>query len=144
MIQQEDTADQFVIVLPHWGNEYQTTHSSRQESLAQDWITAGADLIIGMHPHVVQDAEIIDGKLVLYSLGNFVFDQTFSKETQQGLIVTGVLSDDEVEVVLVPIVSRKLKPELAWGDEKQVLVNRICQSIEKYCNDGTIILERKN
>lgn len=142
LIQQEDAADQFVIVLPHWGNEYQTTHSNRQESLATDWITAGTDLIVGMHPHVVQDAQVIEGKLVIYSLGNFVFDQTFSKETQQGLIVTGSVSQDELKVVLVPIVDHNLKPQLAVGDEKQVLVDRICGSIAKYCSEGIVTIPR--
>lgn len=142
LIAEEKSAGNFVIVLPHWGNEYQTVHSSRQESLATDWITAGADLIIGMHPHVVQDAQVIDGKLVIYSLGNFVFDQTFSKETQQGLIVTGSLSEDELKLVLVPIVDHNLKPQLATGDEKQVLIDRICRNIQEYCEDGVITIGR--
>lgn len=142
LIAEEKTTGHFIVVLPHWGNEYQTTHSSRQESLARDWIAAGAGLIIGMHPHVVQDAQVIDGKLVIYSLGNFVFDQTFSKETQQGLIVTGSISADELKVVLVPIVSHNLKPQLATGDEKQVLVDRICGSIAKYCSEGIVTIPR--
>ncbi|MBI4407416.1 MAG: AmmeMemoRadiSam system protein B [Candidatus Kerfeldbacteria bacterium] len=142
LITQERDSGNFVIVLPHWGNEYQTTHSSRQESLATDWIAAGAGLIIGMHPHVVQDAQVIEGKLVIYSLGNFVFDQTFSKETQQGLIVTGTISEDELKLVLVPIVDRSLKPQLATGGEKQALVDRICGNIQEYCADGLITIGR--
>ena len=140
LIQQEDEVGQFVIVLPHWGNEYQTTHSNRQESLATDWITAGADFIVGMHPHVVQDAQVIDGTLVIYSLGNFVFDQTFSTETQRGLIVTGSISADELQAVLVPIVDHNLKSQLAVGDEKQYLVDRICGNIEEYCDSGIVTL----
>lgn len=142
LIQQEDQSNQFVIVLPHWGNEYQTTHSLRQEQLAGDWITAGADLIIGMHPHVIQDAQIINGKLVLYSLGNFIFDQTFSEETQQGLIVTGAITADQIRLVLVPIVSHNLKPELAKGSQKQAVIDRVCSAIQEYCEAGTITLAR--
>jgi poly-gamma-glutamate synthesis protein (capsule biosynthesis protein) len=138
LIQQENQSGNFVIVIPHWGNEYQTTHSAKQEQLATTWFEAGTDLIIGMHPHVVQDAQVIDNKLVIYSLGNFVFDQTFSKETQQGLLVTGSITDDTLKLVLVPLVSRKLKPELARGLEKQDLIDRVCKNIQEYCKDGVI------
>lgn len=138
LITKEDAARQFVIVLPHWGSEYQLQHSATQERLAREWIAAGADLIIGMHPHVVQDAQVIDDRLVLYSLGNFVFDQTFSQETQRGLIVTGVVSQDELQVVPLPIVSRQLKPEQAHGQERQDLIDRICAHIQEYCQADTI------
>ncbi|MGH2727271.1 MAG: CapA family protein, partial [Actinomycetota bacterium] len=47
-------------------------------------IDAGADMVIATHPHWVQGAEIYKGHLIAYSLGNFVFDQTWSKATQQG------------------------------------------------------------
>ena len=94
LVKQEKAESRLVIIFPHWGNEYQTTHSSNQEKLAKEWIGAGADLIIGSHPHVVQDAQIIDKKLVIYSLGNFVFDQYFSDETQTGLIVGGKITKE--------------------------------------------------
>lgn len=147
LIESEHTAGQFVIVLPHWGNEYQTTHSGRQEQLATDWVSAGVDLIIGMHPHVVQDAQVLtaaDGRkvLVLYSLGNFVFDQTFSTETQQGLIVAGSITPEAVRVALLPTISRKLKPELARGETKQAVIDRVCKNIQEYCEDGVIMLVR--
>ena len=93
-----------------------------------------------MHLHVVQNVQVIDGTLVIYSLGNFVFDQTFSTETQQGLIVTGSISADELQAVLVPIVDHNLKPQLAVGDEKQYLVDRICGNIEEYCDSGIVTL----
>ena len=50
-------------------------------------IEAGADLIIGSHPHVIQSTELYQGKKIYYSLGNFLFDQYFSPETQKGLLV---------------------------------------------------------
>lgn len=140
LIAQEEQAGNFVMVLPHWGAEYGIVHSAGQEKLAREWMAAGADLIVGMHPHVVQDAQLIDGKLVIYSLGNFVFDQTFSAETQQGLIVTGAISADKLKLVLVPIVSRKIKPQLARGAEKQVLIDRICAELGESCKDGTITI----
>ncbi len=64
------------IVIPfmHWGWEYQRAPSSRQRQLARLMIDAGADAIVGAHPHVTQGVESYRGKPIVYSLGNFVFD----------------------------------------------------------------------
>jgi poly-gamma-glutamate capsule biosynthesis protein CapA/YwtB (metallophosphatase superfamily) len=67
------TAD-FVIVYPHWGLEYHAEPSERQRILARSMIDAGADLVVGSHPHVTQGAEYYKDRLIIYSLGNFVFD----------------------------------------------------------------------
>ncbi len=63
-----------VVVYPHWGLEYHATPSERQQLLARKMIDAGADLVVGGHPHVTQGVEIYNGHLIAYSLGNFVFD----------------------------------------------------------------------
>ena len=63
-----------VIVMPHWGMEDEPQANDRQPRLARALIDAGADAVIGGHPHVVQDHEIYQGKPIIYSLGNFVFD----------------------------------------------------------------------
>lgn len=75
-----------VIANFHWGNEY-SGHSLRQEELAKIAIDAGADVVMGHHPHWVQDIAEYKGKPIYYSLGNLVFDQMWSKETRMGLIV---------------------------------------------------------
>lgn len=115
----------FVIIFPHWGNEYQNTHSSSQRSSAQEFISSGADAIIGSHPHVVQDFEIIDGKPVVYSLGNFVFDQTFSKPTQQGLIVGLSIKEKSVEMSFLPTHQVSLKPQFMRYGEKSAKIGSI-------------------
>ena len=79
--------DALVVVFIHWGNEYEVKHNSYQEKLAERLIDAGSRLIIGAHPHVVQDVGYYKGVPIYYSLGNFVFDQYFSKNTQEGLVV---------------------------------------------------------
>lgn len=66
-----DCAD-FVIVLPHWGEEYSLKHNSSQQEWAEWLAGQGADVIIGAHPHVVQDTARIKGVPVIYSLGNAV------------------------------------------------------------------------
>ncbi|WP_233584849.1 CapA family protein [Aquabacterium soli] len=64
------------LVLPfmHWGQEHEPLASELQRRLARQMIDAGADAVIGAHPHVVQDTETYRGKPIVYSLGNFVFD----------------------------------------------------------------------
>jgi poly-gamma-glutamate synthesis protein (capsule biosynthesis protein) len=77
----------FITVFAHWGVEYETSESATQKREAHELIDAGADLIIGAHPHVIEPIEIYKGKAVFYSLGNFIFDQDFSLATRQGLVV---------------------------------------------------------
>lgn len=77
-----------LIVMPHWGTEYvldKPTPLQKQEGHAM--IDAGADIIIGAHPHVIEPIEMYKDKVIFYSLGNFVFDQYFSPETMTGLAV---------------------------------------------------------
>lgn len=62
----------FVIVLPHWGEEYVLRHNRTQQEWAEWLVEQGADAIVGAHPHVVQDTTFIKGVPVIYSLGNAV------------------------------------------------------------------------
>jgi poly-gamma-glutamate synthesis protein (capsule biosynthesis protein) len=68
-------AGAFVVVYPHWGIEYEPKPTQLQISLAHSFIDAGADVVVGSHPHVVQPVEIYNGRAIFYSLGNFIFDQ---------------------------------------------------------------------
>ncbi len=86
-IRQTKVDGEVLIVTFHWGHEYNATSSQRQTALAHQAIDAGADLIVGSHPHWVQTKEIYQGKPIYYSLGNFVFDQEWSRETKRGLVV---------------------------------------------------------
>ena len=65
----------FIVIYPHWGEEYKPLIQRRLQIKAHQFIDAGADLIVGHHPHVVAAKEEYKGKLIYYSLGNFVFDQ---------------------------------------------------------------------
>jgi len=76
-----------VAVSFHWGEEYKTRSNIGQQNIARTLIESGADMIIGHHPHVVQEIERYKGGWIVYSLGNFVFDQSFSEETMRGLMV---------------------------------------------------------
>ncbi len=75
------------IISIHWGDEYISKPNHNQKKLAYSLIDLGFDLIIGHHPHVIQPFEVYKDKLIFYSLGNFIFDQNFSKRTKEGLAV---------------------------------------------------------
>ncbi|MCK9378817.1 MAG: CapA family protein [Candidatus Moranbacteria bacterium] len=85
-----------IVVYAHWGKEYETGDIEEWEkNLAHEFIDEGADLIIGSHPHVVQKKESYKGKMIYYSLGNFVFDQYFDVNTQKGLLVQLIIDEQK-------------------------------------------------
>lgn len=88
----------FLVVSIHWGDEYKTAND-RQKALAHTAIDAGADLVVGHHPHVIQESEWYKGKYIAYSLGNLIFDQYFSDETMQGLLLEVVVDKGEIATV---------------------------------------------
>ena len=81
----KDSCD-IVIVQFHWGSELRTTPKSYQKWFAHASIDAGADAVIGHHPHVLQGLEIYKGKLIAYSLGNFVFG-SYSRKVKRSIIL---------------------------------------------------------
>jgi poly-gamma-glutamate synthesis protein (capsule biosynthesis protein) len=76
---------QVVIVFPHWGTEYDPTPFAGQQNLARAAIDAGADMVIGNHAHWAGAVEVYKGRPIWYALGNFVFDQTWSIPTMEGI-----------------------------------------------------------
>ena len=77
------------IAMPHMGVEYQTGHDTLRQNLYRKIIDYGADSVIADHPHTVQDSEAYKGKLIVYSLGNFMFDQTFNAEVPRSATIEG-------------------------------------------------------
>lgn len=84
----------YLIVSFHWGDEYKTIHNKRQEYLAHKAVDAGAKIVIGHHPHVVQDFEVYKNGYIAYSLGNLIFDQSWSEPTMQSLLLEIKLNKD--------------------------------------------------
>jgi poly-gamma-glutamate capsule biosynthesis protein CapA/YwtB (metallophosphatase superfamily) len=126
------------VVLPylHWGwEEYPA--NNRQKALARKLIDAGADAVIGGHPHVVQEVEIYRGKLIVYSLGNFIFDGFKTKETLLGWVLrmtvtkAGVVSWETIPCALdtagIPHRARDVEspsgragdPKIYWKTERK-------------------------
>jgi len=77
------------LVIPyfHWGIEYTKVPHKRQQQVARAAIDAGADMVLGNHPHWTQGIEEYKGKLIIYSMGNFVFDQDWSRPTLEGMLI---------------------------------------------------------
>ena len=97
-----------LIVSFHFGVEYQTKHNSRQQILAHSAIDDGAKIVIGTHPHVAEDTEVYSPKsctqsscmgFIAYSLGNLIFDQYFSTNTMQGILLEIQLNKDGTMVI---------------------------------------------
>lgn len=108
-----------VMVMPHWGKEYSTMQNTWQIKLGHILIDAGADAVIGSHPHVIEPSEVYNGKPIYYSMGNFVFDQ-----------MQNITNATDGEIVEVNIIDKKIsstnafrikigkdgRPALASGD----------------------------
>ena len=92
----------YVVVGFHWGYEYQHYPVSQQTKEAHAAVDAGADLVIGHHPHVLQGLETYKRRLIVYSLGDLVFDH-YSVATGQTVLVDATLRPDGVTARLVPV-----------------------------------------
>lgn len=85
-VKKSKTDSDFVIVSMHAGVEYKNTPNQYQTTFARKAIDAGADLVVGHHPHVIQTVEKYKNKYIIYSLGNFIFDQMWSQNTKEGVM----------------------------------------------------------
>lgn len=97
LIRNSKTKVDILVVSVHWGEEYKSKANSNQKLIARQLSEAGADYIIGHHPHWVQEIETIGSTKVYYSLGNFVFDQMWSEETKKGLSVNLIFKGKKLE-----------------------------------------------
>lgn len=103
IIQNASQQVDYLVVSFHFGDEYKDIHNKRQEYLAHKAVNNGAKIIIGHHPHVIEDTEVYSPKdctqsscmgFIAYSLGNFIFDQSWSKPTMKGMLLEIKLNKD--------------------------------------------------
>jgi gamma-polyglutamate biosynthesis protein CapA len=115
LIQQAAAEADLVVAQFHWGDEYDFGPNGRQRELAEAAAASGADLVVGHHPHVLMPVERIGDTLVFYSLGNFVFDQGWSR-TRESAIARYELGDDgTARVELRPVYIREATPRPVEG-----------------------------
>ena len=117
----------FLIVSYHWGAEYVTYPAIETKNLAHKTIDAGANLIVGNHPHWIQPVEVYKEKLIIYSHGNFIFDQEWSNETKTGIISKiRIFKNRIVGVEFFPVlISDFSQPELLTGEKKEKILNQL-------------------
>ena len=108
------TKADIIIVAMHWGEEYEAHSNAYQERIGRMLIDEGASLVVGTHPHVVQEVERYKAGWIAYSLGNFVFDQNFSDEVRNGIILRLTISDGRIRAIdEIPIsINRYYQPQL--------------------------------
>ncbi len=120
-----------VIVSVHWGGEYQAAPSPRQQVFAQAFARAGADLVVGHGPHVVQRVEWMGKTLIAYSLGNLLFDQPYPLDCRQGVIlrVTHSAQGGGLAFELLPTVVERGRVRPANAQEAQTILARLLPAI---------------
>ena len=116
------------VAFVHWGPEYRSVASPAQRTLARQLVRVGADLVIGHHPHVVQDVDVVEGVPVFYSLGNFIFDQYFSPSVQTGLALRLMLEPTpKIEVVPVSSAETLIQPRPLEGEARRQFLSALAK-----------------
>jgi poly-gamma-glutamate synthesis protein (capsule biosynthesis protein) len=145
LISRLKAATDYQVAYIHWGVEYELSSHESQQVLAQQLASHGIDLIVGHHPHVVQEIAQVGDTVIFYSLGNFIFDQYFSPEVQEGLVVvlepvTGL----QARLVPVSSVSARTQPAPLHGEEReqflQLLAARSDPTLQTAIMNATIPL----
>ncbi len=116
-----------VIVSMHAGTEYVNFPTDQQTSFAHTAIDSGADMVIGHHPHWPQIVEKYKDKWIIYSLGNFVFDQEWSQETKEGLMLKATFDNTELShLELIPVIIENYStPRLTTNAEAYTILQKI-------------------
>jgi len=110
----------------HWGTEYTSCPTPFQRRMARELVEAGANLIIGHHPHVLQAVEYFDLGFAAYSLGNFVFDQFFDSDVRQGAILYCLADRSGLKSVdLIPTYIWRAQPRVMEAEEAAEVLDRI-------------------
>ncbi len=119
-----DSVD-FIIISLHWGIEYKHHPSKEQKLLAHKLIDAGADIILGHHPHVIQELEFYKNKPIIYSLGNFIFDQKGEERNEAVMFACTLSKKGKINAItLWPIKITGTQPRLLNTYEETKFIRR--------------------
>lgn len=130
-----------VIVFVHWGSEGTNYIDALQKKQAKNIVKAGADVIVGAHPHVLQRVDFVDDVPVVYSLGNFWFN---SRTLDTGMFKVVVSKDGVRECKFIPCEQKSLRTTLLDGKEKQRVIKfmqRLSPSV-KFDKNGVFTKKR--
>lgn len=125
-IEQAGGMADIVVVMVHWGTERTTVLEDYQKEFARQYIDAGADLVIGSHPHVLQGFETYKGKWIAYSLGNFIFSlYPKGEEADTGVLDAVCTKDGDCEMTFHAMKSVNSQPIPLQGEEAKTLLDRM-------------------
>jgi poly-gamma-glutamate capsule biosynthesis protein CapA/YwtB (metallophosphatase superfamily) len=132
-----------LVVSFHWGGELQTMPKEYQIALAHQVIDAGADLIIGHHPHVIQGIEIYRGKVIAYSLGNFIFG-SYSESAKEGMLLEfwqGAAGIEKCRIYPLLVYNREVEfqPRLLVGESREKFFTYL-QEISRELNPQPLVI----
>ena len=120
------TQAEVVVVSIHWGAEYQVTPSSRQREIARVLSEAGASVIAGHGPHVLQPVERVGETLVAYSLGNLLFDQPYPVDCSWGVLLHVTMQGSQIiEIEALPTVSKAGRVLYAGAETAEAILDRL-------------------
>jgi len=115
----------FVVVGMHWGEEYVYRPMAENVRWAHLLVDAGADLIIGSHPHILQSIEVYKDRLILYSLGNFVYDQHKTYQRQSGVFACVFRKGAIDSAAFIPAFLNDFRPGLVQGKDFDSIAARM-------------------
>lgn len=124
-----------LIAYLHWGDEY-VTQNIYQRAFAHKLIDRGVDTIIGAHPHVVQGVELYKEKPIFYSLGNFIFDQYWRSDLEDGYMVRISSLDSGIRYELVPVRSSRSIPAIATESARLRILDHIAKQSDMVLVDS--------
>lgn len=114
-----------VIVTVHWGKEYVNEPTAEQRLLAHAAVDAGAHLVLGHHPHVLQGIEFYKDGVIAYSLGNFVFDINLAKTWETMLLSFSLASTGVLDLTVVPAYIFGVQPKILQGTHRDSVYRQI-------------------
>ena len=145
LIEEANKEADLVFVNIHWGAEYDNQPHPRQTELARAMIDVGADAIIGHHAHVLSEVEKYKDGVIFYGLGNFIFDQGWSRTKDSAVVQYDLLKDGTGRFEIIPIRIRGAQPYVTNNKyyqlkiHKQLTKNQPAKNFKK--EDGRLILE---
>lgn len=133
-----------LVAFLHWGDEYSHKQNFQQERFAHSLIDSGVDTVIGAHPHVVQGIEKYKNKVIFYSMGNFIFDQYFSQDVQDGYLIKLKFTNLEPVYEIIPYVSVESQPKVTDKKDRDRILSVIAtysdHALEVSILNGIIML----
>ena len=136
-----------LVVTYHWGQEYWEHPCDRQKQVGHAAVEAGADLILGHHPHVLEGIEVYQGRPILYSMGNFIFDMSEGPKMESAIFNLHYAEDQGWTVRVVPVYlpRHRLGPQYPSSEKRDALLRRFAGYCRKLgtatqTEDGVLVV----